>query len=260
MIVDMHAHLPRPLHRLDAVDDVAALTARMVETGCRAGIDKQVILGLESGPEANEALHQLVSRFPDRLVAFMRGSFIDPESPALLEQCVREFGFKGLKLHEDPRFPLTGLLGGHALFRKAGELGVPVVVHSWHEEEGLVGVLPTIHSGYFPMSLLGELGRIHPETTFIFAHAGGMWVKAFQAAQPFPNICFDMSGFDPERGIVEKAVEVLGAERVFWGSDVPGRNYAAQLAKVRYADISDRDKCLILGENAVNLLSLGSSI
>ena len=256
MIVDMHAHLPRPLHRLGDVDEISALTARMIETGCRAGIDRQVILGLEDGTEANEALHQLVSRFSDRLVAFMRGSFIDPESPALLERCVREYGFKGLKLHEDPRFPLTGLLGGHALFRKAAALGVPVVTHSWHEEEGLVGVLPTIHTGYFPMSLLGELGRIHPDTTFIFAHAGGMWVKAFQAAEPYSNLSFDVSGFDPERGIVEKAVEVLGAERVFFGSDVPGRNYAAQLAKVRYADISERDKRLILGENAAKLLGL----
>jgi predicted TIM-barrel fold metal-dependent hydrolase len=61
-------------------------------------------------------------------------------------------------------------------------------------------------------------------------------------------------GFDPERGIVEKAVEVLGAERVYYGSDAPGRNYAAQLAKVRYADISDRDKALILGGNAARLL------
>jgi predicted TIM-barrel fold metal-dependent hydrolase len=231
----------------------------MVETGCRAGIDRQVILGLESGAEANEALRRLVSRFPDRLDAFMRGSFIDPESPGLLEKCVREFGFKGLKLHEDPRFPLTGLLGGHALFQKAAELGVPVVIHSWHEEEGLTGVLPTIHSGYFPMSLLRELGKIHPNTTFIFAHAGGMWVKAFQAARPFPNICFDLSGFDPERGVVEQAVDVLGAERIFWGSDVPGRNYAAQLAKVRYADICDRDKSLILGDNAVKLLNLEPS-
>jgi predicted TIM-barrel fold metal-dependent hydrolase len=258
VIVDMHAHLPRPLDRLDQVDEVAVLTARMVETGCRAGIDRQVILGLESGAEANEALHRLVDRFPNRLVAFMRGSFVDPDSPALLEQCVREYGFKGLKLHEEPTFPLTGLLGGHALFRKAGELGVPVVIHSWHEEEGLADVLPTLHTGYFPMALLRELGRIHPDTTFIFAHAGGIWVKAFQAAQPFPNICFDLSGFDPERGIVEKAVEVLGAERIFWGSDVPGRNYVAQLAKVRYADVGDREKQLILGGNAARLLKLES--
>jgi uncharacterized protein len=258
MNVDIHAHLPRPLRAVEAVDELAPVMAEMIEMGRRAGIDKQVILGLEYGAQANEALHELIGRFPDRLVAFMRGSCIDPECPAMLEACVREYGFKGLKLHEEPRFPMTGLLGGHALFRKAGELGVPVLTHSWHEEEGLAEILPGMHTGYFPMANLEELGQRYPETTFIFAHAGGMWVKAFQAAQPFPNLCFDVSGFDPERGIVEKAVEVLGPERVFWGSDVPGRSYVAQLAKVRYADISERDKGLILGQNAVRLLKLGS--
>ena len=82
-------------------------------------------------------------------------------------------------------------------------------------------------------------------------------MKAFQVGKPYPNVCFDMSGFDPERDIVEKAVEVLGAERIFFGSDAPGRSYAAQLAKVQYADISERDKGLIMGENAVRLLDLG---
>jgi len=38
---------------------------------------------------------------------------------------------------------------------------------------------------------------------------------------------------------------------------VPGRSYAAQLAKVQAADISAHDKTLILGENAAALLGLG---
>ena len=76
------------------------------------------------------------------------------------------------------------------------------------------------------------------------------------AVKPYPNLYLDMSGFDPERGIVEKAVEVLGAERVLFGSDAPGRSYAAQLAKVQYADISEDDKALVLGGNAARLLDL----
>lgn len=256
MIIDIHAHPPRPLRGTETMGELVAATGQMIEAARRAGIDKQVFLALEHGPQANATLRDLVRRYPDHLMAFMRGSFSDPEAPAMLEECVREYGFKGLKLHEEPDFPLTGLLGAHALFRKAGELGVPVLTHSWHEEEGLVESLPNLHTAYFPTAILEVLGRRYPETTFICAHAGGMWVKAFQAAQPFPNLCFDMSGFDPERGIVEKAVEILGPERVFYGSDVPGRSYVAQLAKVRYAEISDTNKRMILGGNAVRLLKL----
>ncbi|TFG71212.1 MAG: amidohydrolase, partial [Anaerolineales bacterium] len=87
-------------------------------------------------------------------------------------------------------------------------------------------------------------------------HAGMVWDKAFQAAQPYPNLNFDMSGFDPERGIVEKAVEVLVAERVLFGSDAPVRSYAAQIAKSQFADISVEDRMLVLGGNAARLLNL----
>jgi uncharacterized protein len=255
-IVDAHVHLPRPLRRMSEVDEVAAAMAKMIAQAARAGIGRQVVLGLDRGAEAAAALHALVQRFPDQLVAFVRGSFVDPESPALLESCVREYGFKGLKLHEEPEFALTGVLGGHAMYRKAAELEVPVLIHSWHEEEGLVETLPHTHTGYFPAAMIAELGRRYPRTTFVFAHAGGMWVKAFQAARPYPNLNFDVSGFDPERGIVEKAVEILGAERVLWGSDVPGRSYVAQLAKVKYAEIGEREKRLILSQNAIRLFGL----
>ena len=50
------------------------------------------------------------------------------------------------------------------------------------------------------------------------------------------------------------AVRELGARRIIYGSDVPGRSFASQLAKVLGADISDADRRLILGENLRRLL------
>ncbi len=47
----------------------------------------------------------------------------------------------------------------------------------------------------------------------------------------------------------------LGAERVIWGSDVGGRSFASQLAKVLSADIPDSAKELILGGNLRRLLT-----
>lgn len=255
MIVDIHVHLPRLF--LGDEEDVAAVVPaveKMLEAGHRAGIDRQVILGLKG----NWALKQVADRFPDRIIPFLKGSCIDPEGPATAEKYVTEYGFKGIKIHEErPQWPLTGLLSGFPLFQKAGQLGVPVLIHSWHPEEGLETAAPgAFSSGYFPALLIEELGRRHPETIFIMAHVGGMWIKSFQAAQPYTNISFDVCGFDPERGIVETAVKMLGAERVYYGSDAPGRNFAAQIAKVLYADISETDRQLILGGNAARLLDL----
>jgi predicted TIM-barrel fold metal-dependent hydrolase len=50
------------------------------------------------------------------------------------------------------------------------------------------------------------------------------------------------------------AVRELGAERVLYGSDVGGRSFASQVAKVLGADIPDAAKELIFGGNLRRLL------
>jgi predicted TIM-barrel fold metal-dependent hydrolase len=64
-----------------------------------------------------------------------------------------------------------------------------------------------------------------------------------------------MAGFDPTAGVVEMAVRELGPERVVYGSDVGGRSFASQLAKVMGADIPDSAKELVLGGNLRRLLT-----
>jgi len=49
-------------------------------------------------------------------------------------------------------------------------------------------------------------------------------------------------------------VRELGAHRVVFGSDAPGREFAPQLAKVYGADISEEERKLILGENMLKIL------
>ncbi len=259
LVVDSHVHpirftnLASTAPDQDVMVDVAGI-GRMLDAGRRVGIDKQVFLARVEDVAVRVAL----DRFPEQIIPFLWVSCIDPNAPATLEQYVTQYGYKGAKIHQQGRlWPLSAILGAYPLFHKAAELGVPVVAHTWHEEEGLERDVPAItETGSLSVSLFEELGKRYPQTTFIFAHVGGSWVKAFQAVQPYPNLYIDLSGTDPTRGIVEKAVAVLGAERVLYGSDAPFRNYAAQLAKVKYAEISAAERRLVLGGNAARLLSL----
>jgi uncharacterized protein len=50
------------------------------------------------------------------------------------------------------------------------------------------------------------------------------------------------------------AVRELGAERVLYGSDAPGRSFASQLGKVYGANVDESAKKLILGENLKRLM------
>jgi predicted TIM-barrel fold metal-dependent hydrolase len=61
-------------------------------------------------------------------------------------------------------------------------------------------------------------------------------------------------GFDPTADVTETAVRELGADRVLFGSDAPGRSFASQLGKVSGAEISDRDKEKILSGNLRKIL------
>ena len=51
------------------------------------------------------------------------------------------------------------------------------------------------------------------------------------------------------------AVRELGAQRVMYGSDFPGRSFASQLAKVYGADISEEAKRLIFAGNLQRVLA-----
>jgi predicted TIM-barrel fold metal-dependent hydrolase len=72
--------------------------------------------------------------------------------------------------------------------------------------------------------------------------------------RPHKNIYADLAGGDPTAGITEMAVREIGAERVLYGSDAGGRSFASQLGKVHGADVSERAKRMILGQNLKRLL------
>jgi uncharacterized protein len=59
-----------------------------------------------------------------------------------------------------------------------------------------------------------------------------------------------------ENGLVEGWVREVGAERLLWGTDLPGADLLLTLAKVRDANLSETDKALILGGNAAKLMGL----
>jgi len=100
-----------------------------------------------------------------------------------------------------------------------------------------------------------ELARRHPKLQIVCAHTGGNWEPAIRAIRDTRNVYAGLAGSDPTSGFVEMAVRELGAERVIYGSDVGGRSFASQIAKVEGANIPESDKKLILGGNLRRLLT-----
>lgn len=135
-----------------------------------------------------------------------------------------------------------------ALVERATELKAVIFQHTWIK---ITGNLPGEST---PMDLVA-LAKRHPAAKIICGHTGGDWEQGVRAVRAQPNISVDLGGGDPVAGITEMAVRELGAERVLYGSDAPGRSFASQLAKVHGAKVSDENKRLILGANLKRLLT-----
>ena len=88
------------------------------------------------------------------------------------------------------------------------------------------------------------------------AHIVGVGYRGILDIEPYDNVYVDTSGAQPFSGFVEYGVKKLGADRIIFGTDVVGRDFCTQLAKVTDADISDEDKEKILWKNAARLLKI----
>lgn len=227
---------------------------RLVEHADRMGVSRfSVCMGMtfsfDPSPDelrtANDEVLRAVARYPKRIFGFV---YLSPrhvrQSLAELERCVRDGPMVGVKLWVAMHADAPEL---DPLIARATELRAVILQHTWIKITGNLAGEST------PMQLAALAAR-HPEARLVCGHAGGDWEKGIRAVRAHKNICVDLGGGDPVAGMTEMAVRELGPERVIYGSDVPGRSFASQLAKVYGADLPDDARRLILAGNLKRLL------
>ena len=167
-----------------------------------------------------------------------------------LDRCV-DAGAVGVKLWTSLKDANGRLDNAVNLIRGAAEKGLSLLIHTWQVTGGPV-------SGEITLEEFATLAQRCPNANLVAAHAGGNWRHSIGVLRDrAPNAHVDVSGYYPERGLVEALVQDIGAERVLFGSDLAGRTLASQLAKVVFAGISDEEKELIFWRNADRVFGLG---
>jgi predicted TIM-barrel fold metal-dependent hydrolase len=238
LIVDVHAHLGRCRQtRINGDADF------LIKTADRLGIDKLCISSLEAimyddfdrgNMEVAEATKRYRGRIFGLVVANPR---FGEEAVKQVRKYVREYEFRGVKLYypdpNDPDLP--------PVIEEAIKCNVPLKIHA-------------------DTDALDSIALQFPNATIIMCHMGGRdgrdWLKGIRIAKKRDNVLLDSTTTVTDAGMIEEAVRVVGPERVVYGSDMPLLNPVTQLAKIKTADIDEKSKKLILGENTVRILRL----
>ena len=188
----------------------------------------------------NNQVLSVLERWPDRLLgfAYVNGNHPD-ESVREIDRCVQNGPMVGIKLWVARRCHESAL---DAIILRCGELQAAIYQHTWLKTAGNDPGEST------PMDL-AELASRHPSVPIICGHTGGNWQRGIRAVRDYPHVSIGIGGSEPTAGFVEMAVRELGPERIIFGSDIGGRSFASQLAKVTGAEIPPAAKRLILGAN-----------
>lgn len=161
-----------------------------------------------------------------------------------LLRCLDEDGFAGLKVW------LTKADSAEmdALMEILIERNKPLLIHAMRKSTGN-------YPGESDPVDVAVLARRFPAAKIVMAHIGGNFLHGCEAVVDCLNVFTDCSGTFCEQGMVEHAVDRLGPDRVLFGSDAPGADFIANLAKVAAADLPPGVIEQILCSNAERVLS-----
>lgn len=255
MLLDIHAHPPRDRGQLPAY--LAALErfdsrVLLSDLGSRSrGWEHNP--ALEHWREGNELCAELVRSHSDRLLGYC---YVNPlHERAALDELERRLGgqpdvFAALKLWVALRCSDRRL---DSLMEFCAAHGVPVLQHTWMKV-GPQGAGDGNLPGESTPDDLVALARRHPRVNFFGGHVGGDWEWGIAAFKQVDNIWLDIAGGEAMAGDMDLALRTVGAGRIVFGTDVPGRSVPSQLAKVLSCDLSDGDLERILWGNAVEVL------
>ena len=252
--LDVHVH-PLDNFGMYSVSSASEDAQLLIASAKRSGVEKMCLFSLHTTTpreptidqcrEANDYVLRMRDIAPDIFLPFC---YVNPMFPDAsvdeIDRCVGGERMCGIKLWVARRATDPGL---DPIMERAVAFDVPVLQHAW---EKTTGNLP---GESFPWDV-ADLARRHPKARIIMAHLNGCGLRGLEAVAACPNLVVDTSGGDPDSGMVEAAVNVLGAERVVYGSDAPIRHFAVQMGKTLGTGLSDVMKRDILWNNTARLL------
>jgi predicted TIM-barrel fold metal-dependent hydrolase len=279
MIIDFHTHVFPPQIKKDRskyieLDPCFALlysepkakiaTAdELIASMDEAEISVSVITNIgwtthELCVETNDYIMESVARYPKRLIGFCA---VQPQSPegavAEIERCAKA-GIKGVgEMRPDIQLlDLSDELMMAPFVEALRKFKLILLTHAsepvGHDYPGKGGITPDV---------LYPFITSFPDLTIVCAHWGGglpFYALMPEVKKAMANVFFDTAAspllYTPE--IYNQVIQLVGAERILFGSDYPLLAQGRLLKEIKALNLPKETENLILGVNAQRLLGI----
>lgn len=239
--------------------------------------------GAAVASEVNDELADLVARHPDRFAALATLPMQAPEAAAAELERVISAGFSGAMIY-------SNVAGGHldqpglrVVFDTAAHLGAPLYIHPTFPLTAATvdafALIPTLGFMFDTTTaavrlVLGGLYERHPDFRLVLAHAasllpqlagridyeaerhdGGRGALSVEPSEHLRLIYTDSVCVWPPA--LRSTIELVGPERVMFGSDYPFWDPARSFQTIEAAGFDDETLATIRCANARRLFRLG---
>jgi predicted TIM-barrel fold metal-dependent hydrolase len=256
--IDVHGHYGRYVRRdlpQEFADFMTGEGQLVADRAKRANIALTIVSPLEAllprGGGDPIRGNQNAARIVAETDGLLQYVVIDPLKPETYDQAAEMLQLPkcvGIKIHpEEHVYPIVE--HGRAIFEFAAKHKAIVLTHSSEQNSQAADFVPFIND--------------YPEVRLILAHIGCGWdgdlshqVRAIQRSKHGNVFADTSSARSVTPKLIEWAVKEVGAERVLFGTDTPLYHASMQRIRIDHADIPEREKRMILRDNAIKLFGL----
>lgn len=261
-IIDAHAHIyPKKIAAkatatigmfYDIEMDMPEGTAeQLLEEGGRAGVTRYVVHSVATTAHQVRSINEFIKREIEAHPEFigfitLHQDLTEDEISSEVEWAVAN-GMHGIKLHPDfQRFNIDDP-AVEKFYRAVGSK-LPILFHIGDDRYD-----------FSKPERLVRMAKKYPQVTFIAAHFGGYrcWSDA-QLYVGLENVYFDtcssLAFISPDEA--KRLIDLLGADRFFFGTDFPMWDATAELERFYAVPLTDSQREMILSGNIKRLLRI----
>ena len=194
-------------------------------------------------PEGNAEVLAAAKKYKEIIPCLVVNAWQHAQAMSDLEQW-RANGYVGVKIHPNcHNYPLNSK-AAEPILEFCQKEGLPVLTHS---------------TGGCPLSGAGaieDVAKKFNELKLIVGH-GGIFSdrQVAQVVKDYPQLFLEIS-VEYEAGKLERTVDMIGPDRILFGSDCPLHNPSVMLQRVRVMKLSKEDEEKILWKNTARLYDL----